>query len=417
MVTHTSTSTLFKGTDGQVTQTPLAICWAEECKKTERPSIDDTKPELRIADLFSGCGGFSLGALMACGQIGRQLRIALAADSWSDALDIYKTNFNHLLDASTTEDLSLMVEYPGSIILSPSGNKLADSIGDVEVVVAGPPCQGHSDLNNSSRRDDPRNLLYTVPVAFALRKSAKILIVENVPTVMHATDKVVDSALEALSAHRYSVVEFIADAQNFGLPQTRKRHVLIASRIHTTDQLNELLKTIPKRQQDVPVWDFIEDLEVEMEDASSLLTKHSKISTNNQARINYLFDSNSFNLPNHLRPPCHRDKEHSYVSMYGRLNLHLPAQTITSGFGSMGQGRFVHPTQRRMISPHEAARIQGFPDYFKFCPIKQLTSLRKIIGNAVPPPMAAVLLTLFLSSHVYQPKKMVKFDRQRSFNR
>ncbi|MCY1248744.1 putative BsuMI modification methylase subunit YdiO [compost metagenome] len=82
--------------------------------------------------------------------------------------------------------------------------------------------------------------------------------------------------------------------------------------------------------------------------------------------------------------------------MYGRLNPNLPAQTITSGYGSMGQGRFVHPTQRRMITSHEAARIQGFPDYFRFEPVSKLTALREMIGNAVAPPVAATLLVQLL---------------------
>lgn len=382
----------------KIRRNPAAAYWIAECRKTEWPSVNEAAPELRIADLFSGCGGLSLGALIACGQLGRRLRIALAADSWSDALGVYKKNFGFQLETAITDDLSLMVKQPGSVFLSPWGRRLADSVGGVEIVLAGPPCQGHSDLNNSSRRDDPRNFLYTVPVAFALQKRSRILIIENVPTVIHAAGNVVSSAVETLGAHGYSVVEFVADAQDFGLPQTRKRHVLIASRVHATEELNGLLQLISRRRQDVPLWDFVEDLELESEDAHDLLTRRSKISVENQARINYLFDSDNYDLPNRLRPACHRDKEHSYVSMYGRLRPDLPSQTITSGFGSMGQGRFVHPTQRRMITSHEAARIQGFPDYFKFSSVEKVTSLRAIIGNAVAPPVAAVLLTLLLSS-------------------
>jgi DNA (cytosine-5)-methyltransferase 1 len=237
-------------------------------------------------------------------------------------------------------------------------------------------------------------MLYTVPVVFGLNANAKVMIVENVPSVVHATDQVVAAALEALDAKCYSVVEFLADAQDFGLPQTRKRHFLIASRIHTKEELNQLLSMIPRRSNDIRLWDFISDLETELDEVAHYSSKLSKISARNQERIMYLFASNCFDLPNYLRPPCHRDKQHSYRSMYGRLRADLPAQTITSGFGSMGQGRFVHPTQRRMITPHEAARIQGFPDYFKFSPITKLTALREMIGNAVAPPIGAVLLTL-----------------------
>jgi DNA (cytosine-5)-methyltransferase 1 len=369
--------------------------WVKENTRKKFPSSPKGGEPLRIADFFCGCGGLTLGALIASKLKGRGLQIALAADAWSDALDVYRKNFRHLLVNSTTADLSAMVSTPGSVTLSVEGGKVAESIGDLDLVIAGPPCQGHSDLNNSSRRDDPRNLLYAIPVAFALRTRAKILVVENVPAVVHATGKVVGSALNSLEENGYSVEEFVADVQDFGLPQTRKRHVLIASRIHSKGELGALLGCITKRRNDVPLWPYIHDLEFELEDGS-IITKRSKISPDNQGRIRYLFEEDKYDLPDHLRPPCHSEKTHSYVSMYGRLHSERPAQTITSGFGSMGQGRFVHPTQPRMITAHEAARIQGFPDYFSFSSVKKITALREMIGNAVPPPVGAVLLSLLL---------------------
>jgi DNA (cytosine-5)-methyltransferase 1 len=375
-----------------------ASYWAAECRKQLWPQLASSSPTLRIADLFSGCGGLSLGALLASVQLNKNIKIALAADMWPDAMAVFKTNFGPLLNTAATTDLSSAVEHPGSVVLSRRGKELAKAAGDIDVVLAGPPCQGHSDLNNASRRDDPRNSLYTIPVGFALHKNAQLLIVENVPTVIHSTGQVVASAFDALAANNYSVREYVADAQDFGLPQTRKRHLLIASRIHTAGQLDRALNSIPRRKQDVPIWPFIADLEHEPIDPARPVTKQSTISEDNQSRIKYLFDMGVFDLPNRLRPPCHRDKKHSYVSMYGRLNANRPAQTITSGFGSMGQGRFVHPTQRRMITPHEAARIQGFPDYFDFAPVEKLTSLREMIGNAVAPPVAAVLLYSLLST-------------------
>ena len=74
--------------------------------------------------------------------------------------------------------------------------------------------------------------------------------------------------------------------------------------------------------------------------------------------------------------------------MYGRMYWDRLAQTITSGFGSMGQGRFVHPRRRRTITAHEAARLQGFPDFFDFTSVNKITALREMIGNAVPPMFA-----------------------------
>jgi DNA (cytosine-5)-methyltransferase 1 len=110
------------------------------------------------------------------------------------------------------------------------------------------------------------------------------------------------------------------------------------------------------------------------------------LSAENQARIDYLFDRDIYDLPNDVRPDCHKNG-HSYPSVYGRLDWDKPSQTITTGFNSPGRGRYIHPSQRRVITAREAARIQGFPDNFVFMPNDQVPSrslLYKWIGDAVP---------------------------------
>jgi DNA (cytosine-5)-methyltransferase 1 len=117
------------------------------------------------------------------------------------------------------------------------------------------------------------------------------------------------------------------------------------------------------------------------------------MSKENARRIEYLFGHRLHDLPNTQRPDCHRDGDHSYISMYGRLRWDGPAQTITTGFGSMGQGRYVHPARRRTITPHEAARLQTFPDWFDFGEESSRSLLAKMIGNAVPPLVMVALGT------------------------
>jgi DNA (cytosine-5)-methyltransferase 1 len=77
--------------------------------------------------------------------------------------------------------------------------------------------------------------------------------------------------------------------------------------------------------------------------------------------------------------------------MYGRLRYDRPSQTITSGFTSPGQGRFIHPSQQRTLTPHEAARLQFFPDFFDFSASKKRGDLAKMIGNAVPMKLSYML--------------------------
>lgn len=101
-------------------------------------------------------------------------------------------------------------------------------------------------------------------------------------------------------------------------------------------------------------------------------------------RIDYLFDNGLADLPDSQRPACHAGGSHSYKSIYGRLAWDRPAQTVTTGFYSMCMGRYVHPSRRRTITAHEAARLQYIPDWFSFSGVRQRTALAHMIGNAVP---------------------------------
>ena len=125
-------------------------------------------------------------------------------------------------------------------------------------------------------------------------------------------------------------------------------------------------------------------------DPDELFDKGSELSEVNRRRIKYLFDNDEYDLPNDQRPDSHKNG-HTYPSIYGRLRWDAPAGTITTGFNTPGRGRYIHPEIQRTITPHEAARIQGFPDTFEFKLINgetpTRTSLANMIGDAVPPQM------------------------------
>ncbi len=167
--------------------------------------------------------------------------------------------------------------------------------------------------------------------------------------------------------------------------QRRRRFVLLASALAAVDPqtvLEGLTAPMAGHRDRTVKWAIKDLLSV---DSESAFDTPSGVSEDNVARMAVLFDENRFTtLPNEHRPECHRDGDHSYVSVYGRLRWGRPAQTITTGFGSMGQGRFVHPQRRSTLTPHEAARLQTFPDWFDFGGVRRGV-LATTIGNAVPP--------------------------------
>ena len=365
-----------------------SICgldWIRRKRWPKAPSGPSSR--VSLVDLFCGCGGLTLGVWEAARLAGRTLDVRLAVDTSEDALNVYRANFRVPEQVARQIDIrKIFTGAPGSRLRSAelAARKV---VGGVDVLVAGPPCQGHSDLNNHTRRDDPRNRLYLKAIRGVEVLRPTVVLIENVCAVVHDKSRVVDRGLGALESMGYSAKGRVVRAVDLGLPQRRKRHILLAVKKPSLD----LTTFFPEESDDViPVSAFIGDLEDESDHRSDLFGTPSRMTPTNRKRVGYLFQHEMHDLPNPYRPPCHRNG-HSYISMYGRLRWDQPAQTITTGFGSMGQGRFVHPTRPRMITPHEAARIQGFPDFFDFSIVTKRTALQEIVGNLVPPQIACAI--------------------------
>lgn len=327
---------------------------------------------MRIVDLFSGLGGLTIGAYQAAKILNQDFEIYLASDFEIACSDFYQLNFAQFINTFHTDDIT----------------KLDTSSLErkkVDYLFAGPPCQGHSDLNNLSRRSDPRNTLYLETIKFIEHFQPRVFMIENVPTVVHSKQGVVETAKELLH-NRYDVIELVIDFEKLGIAQSRKRHILLGS-------INEIPSNILERLYNDKIPATLLDVVGDIVDVKSecMFDSASRMSSENKSRADYLFENDMYDLPNFLRPRCHRSK-HSYKSMYGRMYPDKPAQTITGGFGSMGQGRFLHPLKRRVITPHEAARIQGLPDWLNFNQVLKRRQLHQMIGNAVPPILSQELI-------------------------
>jgi DNA (cytosine-5)-methyltransferase 1 len=358
------------------------------CRRSKPQVRQVPKESLRLVDLFCGCGGLTLGVWEAARRKKRQLKVRLAVDSNLQPLQVFRSNFDTEAAATSIEDVAAL--FPGGRGRRATQIELhtKQRLGRVDILVSGPPCQGHSDLNNSTRRNDPRNSLYLRVVRAAEVLQPRVVLIENVPTVQLDQQEVVAKSISWLAAAGYTMLQGVVKLSHLGLAQTRRRHVLVGIRHTNSLSLSDLLSPFPK---EAAASAYLEGLEDEPLHYSQPFYQPARVTVQNQKRIDYLFDNDLFELPDRERPPCHRDKKHAYVSMYGRMHWDKPAQTLTSGFGSMGQGRYVHPKRRRLITPHEAARLQGFPDFFDFSTVRSITALRTMIANAVPPQFSATI--------------------------
>lgn len=263
--------------------------------------------------------------------------------------------------------------------------------GSVDLLVAGPPCEGNSNLNNRTRRSDRRNNLYLHTIVAAIRLRAKVLVVENVPTVTHAHQDVIGRSLGLLQEAGYNIhdCQVCLTASDFGTPQRRRRHFLIAGRSERTlpaSSLAALRIGAPTADQALrPL------LEIPR---PTTFDQPSRLSKENKRRVQVLEDTGIYDLPNSERPDCHRLKEHNYPSIYGRIRPDEPAPTITTGFLAPGRGRFTHPLEPRSLTPHEGARLQGFGEDFNWRTDDRAinrSDYANMIGSAVPPPLGFVV--------------------------
>ena len=182
---------------------------------------------------------------------------------------------------------------------------------------------------------------------------------------------------------------------DFGVPQSRRRLVLMASllgeiNLETTTCGREGYPTVRSTIGDLPP---IAAGECDTED---LLHKSSTLSDDNLLRIRSSKPGGTWrDWDKSLRSPCHRKAGgKTYPGVYGRMEWDKVAPTVTTQFHTFGTGRFGHPEQDRALSLREGARLQTFPDTYRFVDMGQAVLLKgtaKLIGNALPTELAAAI--------------------------
>src|SRR5207253_11348284 len=168
-------------------------------------------------DLFGGCGAMLLGLAEACRPLGFRFESGAVYDIDATALQVYSAAFS--LRQPEPVDLGKTLQPDLDATSTQAEDELVRRAGTIDVVLAGPPCQGHSTLNNRTRHADPKNELYFLVARYAKLVSPKWMIIENVPTVQSDRSGVVRRTADALETLGYWVVSGVVDLWAIGVPQ------------------------------------------------------------------------------------------------------------------------------------------------------------------------------------------------------
>lgn len=270
------------------------------------------------------------------------------------------------------------------------------SKNSIRVLAGCAPCQPFSSYSHKKDKDpDKYDLLYEFG-RLIKEVSPDYVTMENVSQIINFKLKPVFSDfLNALIEEHYHVFWKVVFCPDYGIPQTRKRLVLLASKNSDI----ELLPATHTKEMYLTVRDAIKDLPVIHSGESCIqdpLHRAIALSQLNLDRIKATPYGGSWrDWPDELVLTCHkRENGKSFGSVYGRMRWEDPAPTMTTECIGYGNGRFGHPEQDRAITPREAARFQTFPDTYKFFEDETKVSITKAaryIGNAVPPKLGEII--------------------------
>lgn len=359
---------------------------------------------MNVFDCFSGLGGLSLGARMA------GMNVLGGIDAEPDAVAVYRSTFP---EAAALEH-DLLAELPAKILKSANIRR-----GDVDILVGGPPCQPYSINNHNRGLDDARCRLVSSYLEFVSLLQPRWIVMENVPGFANiAQGKFLKDLINSLKKRGYKSKHAILLSTNFGIPQRRRRLILIATKDECLLQIafeKLLTYSVPK----ISLREAIGDLPESPSSSCSYLTKAkgafqkqmrsgnaqildnhtgSSLGKVNLERAKHIPPGGNWrDIPRNLLPKgMQRARLSDHTTRYGRLKYENPAYTLLTKCDPHW-GCFLHPTQDRVLTVREAARLQSIPDSIKFP--SNLSASYRLIGNAVPPLLAkGILETIRLTS-------------------
>jgi DNA (cytosine-5)-methyltransferase 1 len=344
----------------------------------------------KVIDLFAGVGGLSLG-FEKCG------------------FDVVLANeYDESIAAAYTENHKNTKMIVGDITSLDLHQTFGEYKGNVDVIIGGPPCQGFSQKGQRKTIHDERNFLFKYYVAVVEMVKPKYFVMENVPNLLTAGGGYFLKEIEELFNNMgYSLEYGVLNASDYGVPQSRRRAIIIG-------KLNGKAPKLPIPQNKiVTIWDAISDLaylqsgegEEEQEYRSKPLSEYQKLLRENSKKLyNHIATNHSKlalerlalippNAGKEVLPEEHLTKS-IYSGTWTRMRKDEVSVTITTRFDTPSSGKFTHPYLNRAITVREAARIQSFPDTFHF--VGNKGSQMKQVGNAVPPLLAAAVANVIM---------------------
>lgn len=335
--------------------------------------------KIKAVDLFCGIGG------LTCGIQKTGIDVIAGYDIEESCKYAYEYN-NHakfilkdIKDISETEIINL---YPKDT--------------DVRILMGCAPCQPFSSYSHRYKETENRNKKLNLLDYFGKQienVQPDIVSMENVPQLIR--EDVFSNFLQLLENNNYYISWKIVYAPDYGVPQNRKRLLLLASKLGNI----KLIDSIYNKNSYITVRDVISHLpKISAGETHETDFLHSsrKLSELNLKRIQSSKPGGTWkDWDENLLPDCYKRKSgESYSAVYGRLEWDKPSSTITTQFPGYGNGRFGHPEQDRALSLREGAIIQTFPDNYKFIKDKKDLNFSKIatqIGNAVPPKLGEII--------------------------
>lgn len=342
---------------------------------------------LTALDLFAGAGGMSLGLERA------GFRVLAAVERDHDAASTFQLNH---------PDVKMYKSDIRTVAVSQLRAELKVERGELDLLVGCPPCQGFTRLTEKSGDDDPRNMLIRDYIRFVRGLLPRACIFENVPGLRTRGSHLFAELTDALSQLGYRFQHEVVQMADYGVPQMRRRLVLMASRTGCVEfpkathgrpkdegrvipwrTVREALRDVPRP----PSRELVKSGEVKLSKRWHYSRVHAPIVLK---RLQHAVQSKGRDeLPPELRLRCHSDLN-GYHDVYGAMKWDEPSPAITSGCTNSSKGRFTHPEEARPLTAFEASLLQTFPKSYEFTG-SGVESVARQIGNAVPVRFATLM--------------------------